>query len=63
MTPKEEKIFLSKLRQPLHINYISKYLLRLDEYETRKIIQEYIDKGIIKESEHAKDYYGIANNI
>jgi len=28
MTPNQERTFLNKLRQPIHISYISKYILK-----------------------------------
>ena len=61
MTQKQEKEFLSKLQQPIHISYISKYLLKKDIEETKQILQKYIDGGIIEESKMGKDYYGIKN--
>ncbi len=61
MTPKQEKTFLSKLRQPIHISYISKYILKTDTDETKQILQKYIDEGIIEESTIAKEYYGVKN--
>ena len=61
MTPKQEKEFLSKLRQPIHVSYVSKYLLKKDMNETKQILQKYIDEGIIEESKLAKEYYGVKN--
>jgi hypothetical protein len=57
MTPNQEKTFLNKLRQPIHISYISKYILKVDVDETKKILQKYIDESIIKESDIAEGYY------
>ena len=59
MTPNQEKGFLNKLRQPIHIDYISKYILKVDMDETKEILQKYIDEGIIKESKIANGYYGV----
>jgi hypothetical protein len=42
----EEKIIknlLGKLRQPIHIDYISKYILKLSEEDTKK---QFLDKFI-----------------
>lgn len=61
MTPKQEKEFLNKLQQPIHISYISKYLLKKDMMETKQILQRYIDEGIIEESKMGKEYYGVKN--
>jgi hypothetical protein len=57
MTPNQEKTFLNKLRQPIHISYISKYILKVDMDETKKILQKYIDVDIIEESNIAEGYY------
>ena len=61
MTPNQEKVFLNKLRQPIHITYISKYILKVDLNETKQVLKKYIDEGIIEESKIAKEYYGIKN--
>ena len=61
MTPKQEKTFLNKLRQPIHISYISKYILKQDMKETKEVLQKYINEGIIEESKIAKEYYGVKN--
>ena len=59
MTPNQEKGFLNKLRQPIHIDYISKYILKVDMDETKEILQKYIDEGIIEESKISNGYYGV----
>ncbi len=61
MTPNQEKTFLSKLRKPIHISYISKYIVKKDIQETKEILQKYIDEGIIEESQMAKEYYVVKN--
>lgn len=61
MTPRQEKTFLNKLRQPIHISYISKYILKQDMKETKEVLQKYINEGIIEESGIAKEYYGVKN--
>ena len=61
MTPRQEKEFLNKLRQPIHISYISKYMLKTDMKETKEILEKYISEGIIEESKIADGYYGIKN--
>jgi predicted transcriptional regulator len=38
---------LSKLRQPLGIDYISKNILNVNESEARDILNELIEDGII----------------
>jgi predicted transcriptional regulator len=41
------KKMLSKLRQPLGIDYISKNILNVNESEARDILNELIEDGII----------------
>ena len=59
MDTKTTKILLSKLRQPVHIDYISKYILRIPEDETRIVLNKFLDENVIEESVYAKDYYVI----
>jgi len=54
---KTKKLLNTKLRQPVHISYISKYILKLTEKETKKILDKLIDEGVIEESTLAPDYY------
>ena len=58
MDDKTKKLLNSKLRQPVHISYISKYILKLTEKETKKILDKLIDEGVIEESPLAPGYYG-----
>lgn len=51
------EVLLSKLRQPLHINYICEYILKTNEYDCRVKINELINDGLIEESQYGKDYY------
>ena len=57
MDDKTKKLLNSKLRQPVHISYISKYILKMTEKETKKILDELIDEGVIEESSLAPNYY------
>ena len=59
MDTKSTKVLLSKLRQPVHIDYISKYILRIPEDETRVVLNKLLDENVIEESTYAKDYYVI----
>jgi hypothetical protein len=52
-------MLLSKLRQPIHIDYISKYIVKESIDETRKVLDKLITEGVIEESENSKDYYVI----
>jgi hypothetical protein len=53
----QEKLLFSKLRQPVHINYIAKYILKEDETKTREILEKYIEEGKIQESQLSKGYF------
>lgn len=59
MEDKITKTLMSKLRQPIHINYISSHILRLSEGETRVILNKLLEEGVIEESNYAKDYFVI----
>ena len=48
MDDKTKKLLNSKLRQPVHISYISKYILKLTEKETKEILDKLIDEGVIE---------------
>ena len=57
MDDKVTKTLMSKLRQPIHINYIASHILRVSESETRTILNKLMEDGIIEESKYANDYY------
>jgi hypothetical protein len=57
MDNKVKKLLNSKLRQPVHISYISKYILKMTEKETKKILDEMVTDGLIEESPMASNYY------
>jgi hypothetical protein len=57
MDDKTKKLLNSKLRQPVHISYISKYILKLTDKETKEILDKLIDEGVIEESPLASSYY------
>ena len=57
MDIKVKKLLNTKLRQPVHISYISKYILKMTEKETKKILDEMISEDLIEESQMASNYY------
>ena len=57
MDDKTKKLLNSKLRQPVHISYISKYILKMTEKETKEVLDKLIDEGVIEESPLASSYY------
>lgn len=61
MDKNQLNMLLSKLRQPIHIDYISKYILKESMDETRKVLDKLIIENIIEESKYSKDYYVIKN--
>ena len=61
MEEKVTKNLMGKLRQPIHIDYISKYILKESIEETRSIINKLVEDNIIEESKYAKDYYVVKN--
>lgn len=61
MEKKVTKTLMGKLRQPIHIDYISKYILKESIEETKNIINKLVEDNIIEESKYAKDYYVVKN--
>jgi predicted ArsR family transcriptional regulator len=61
MDTKSTKTLMSKLRQPIHIDYIAKYILKVSEDDARIELNKLIEENIIEESKYAKDYYVIKN--
>lgn len=59
MDYKTKKGLFAKLRSPLHFTYISKYVLKMDEAQTRKVLDELIVYGEIEESPMSKNYFSI----
>lgn len=57
MDDKTKKLLNSKLRQPVHISYISKYILKKTEKETKEILTQMIEENLIEESPLASNYY------
>lgn len=57
MDKKQIKELVDKLRQPIHISYISKYILKRSEEDTKKQLDILISEGFIKESNLADGYY------
>jgi hypothetical protein len=51
------ELLLAKLERPVHISYISQYILRLPINETQTRIKSLIESGLLMESEYGKEYY------
>ena len=51
------KLLEGKLRMPIHISYIAKYILKKSQSETKEILDVAISEGLIEESSISKDYY------
>ena len=53
-----EKLLLNKLRQPIHKNYICKYIFRYSTQEDcDKELDRLVNEGLIEESPLATGYY------
>jgi len=52
---------LSKLRQPIHITFISNHILKTSMKETEKLIGDMVEEGLIEESKYGKGYYVVKN--
>ena len=61
MDEKQTKVLLGKLRQPIHINYIARYIMKESVEDTKKILDKLIQEDVIEESKYAKDYYVVKN--
>jgi hypothetical protein len=57
MDKRQIKALMDKLRQPIHISYISKYILKKDMDETKQQLEVLISEGYIKESSVSGGYY------
>ena len=51
------KLLEGKLRMPIHISYIAKYILKKTQNETKDILDIAISEGMIEESSISKGYY------
>jgi hypothetical protein len=54
-TPTE--LLLAKLERPIHISYISEYLLKLPIDVCQTKINELIKSDLVEESQYGKGYY------
>jgi len=50
-----------RLRRPVHIDYITNYIVKLPIEKTRELLNQLVSVGIIEESGYAKDYYVLKN--
>jgi hypothetical protein len=57
MDKRQIKTLMDKLRQPIHISYISRYIIKLDEDETKKQLDILISEGYIQKSSLSDGYY------
>jgi len=61
MDNRTQKTLFSKLIRPIHISYIQKYILKMSLDETKEIINDLINQGIVEESRYGVDYYVLKN--
>ena len=57
MDKRQIKSLMDKLRQPIHISYISRYILKKNMDETKQQLDTLISEGYIKESKLSQGYY------
>jgi hypothetical protein len=57
MEEKVIKLLLSKLQRPIHISFISEYILKKSEEETRQILNHLVENNMVVESYMGVDYY------
>ena len=57
MDKRQIKSLMDKLRQPIHISYISRYILKKDMDETKQQLDILISEGYIKESNLSEGFY------
>jgi len=57
MDKRQIKALMDKLRQPIHISYISRYILKKDIDETKQQLDILISEGYIKESSLSVGFY------
>jgi hypothetical protein len=57
MDKRQIKALMDKLRQPIHISYISRYILKKDIDETKQQLDILISEGYIKESNLSQGFY------
>ena len=50
-----------KLRLPIHISYIAKYILCKTEEQTKEVLKKGVEEGILEESKQ-NGYYGLKNS-
>lgn len=51
------KTLMSKLSQPVHISYISRYILKQEHDVTSRVINKLIEDEMVEESSMGKEYY------
>jgi hypothetical protein len=57
MDKRQIKSLMDKLRQPIHITYISRYILKKNMDETKQQLDILISEGYIKESSLSEGFY------
>jgi hypothetical protein len=58
---KDLKKLLNKLRRPVYIGYIGKYILNTDIQETKVIVDQLVKEGYIEEDPTFSGYYVVKN--
>jgi hypothetical protein len=58
MDKETQKLLLNKLRQPIHHNYITKYILKTTPELGKEILNKLVNDGMLKE---VNDGYYVVN--
>lgn len=51
-----------KLRNPIHIDYISKIIVKDSVEQTKKVLDKLVEDNIIVEMEYNKGFYMLSSN-
>ena len=62
MEKTQANLLLAKLRQPIHISYVSKHILKESIEQTKVILNKLIEDGVVEEYVKTKDYYVVKNS-
>ena len=52
-----KQTLLAKLRNPVHISYISRHLTKLPDNQTLELLNDLINEDLVEESKYGKGYY------
>lgn len=62
LSNQQQKSLLAKLRRPVHVSYISKYILKMTTEETMSVLEGLEKDNIIEQYPGTEGYYVIPSN-